>query len=827
MSEIPLSWINEANSLSDNELEAYIDSKCSGNLEMKSIFYEIINPGVYQIPTPKTNANSCHGIFRKYLDKTREVFKEKNIPDWERSLEHIEGSINSTFRRLALRKPTDRNAGYGLIIGRIQSGKTAHLIGLSLKLMDSDETEKPFDTVIVLSGLIDDLRKQTYSRFYKSITVFQNNITLIPGRDNDIGIDSNEELDKIANHFTSESVNPEIIVIKKFHSVLETILGHLQPLRNQIKNRRILIIDDEADHASIDTNQEEEEIESENDIPSKTNRLVRQLILLASRGNFVWYLGYTATPYANLLIHPEVGENDESYGYYLFPRDIIHCLNRPPNHLDNQVYFGTANCGNLRLIDPNINDIEESNKVSEMIVRHILSNEIKRIRNINDHHTTLVHTSLRQVEHEGLAYKFIERLEYFLEKAHKNDFYLESLNIINSEFGNLAELPALRDKIEDWNGQGYLDLFDKLDRIEIIESNDRTRGAEETHGKDVNYEFGKKSYIVVGGTRLSRGLTLEGLTNSWFTRIAMTEPKYDTMLQMSRWCGYRTGYDDLVRIFTTLEIREAFQVITEAETDLRQRLIHLPENTDPLSIEPWIREHPGFSITSEEKMVDIVRRYWGGYYDPIIWSYETPYFDNTTAASELLGSFTSLIKSINTSNFHNSTKEGGTFLLARDVPNLLVRKFVTQYYDRYLDNDPSLTSQRLRQIIPNWPAVTHWNIAIKNPRGKPRSHNIDGMNIRLGNRKSNGENRFSIVQNGPNDIHVDLVNGEERSTPLLLIYLIDNESQNSETGERVFPSHVNNPIPFIGIILSTSMIPREGGVEVMHGGRVRNGEEND
>jgi len=827
MSEIPLSWIDEAKSLSDNELEAYIDSKCSGNLEMKSIFYEIIKPDVYQIPTSKTNINSCHGIFQKYLDKTREVFKEKKIPDWEHSVEYIEGSINSTFRRLNLCKPTDRNAGYGLIIGRIQSGKTAHLIGLSLKLMDSNEIDRPFDTVIVLSGLIDDLRKQTYSRFYKSITDFKNNITLIPGRDNDIGTDSNEDLDKIAKHFTSENVNPEIIVIKKFHSVLETIVEHLQPLRNQIKNRRVLIIDDEADHASIDTNQEDEEENSENDIPSKTNRLVRQLIRLASRGNFVWYLGYTATPYANLLIHPEVGEDDPLHGFSLFPRDLIHCLNRPPNHLDNQVYFGTANCGNLRLINPNMNDPEEDNKVSEMIVRHIISNEIKQIRNISDHHTTLVHTSLRQVEHERLVYKFIERREHFLEKAHKNDFYLEALEILTSDFGTLAESPVLRERIEHWNGKEYLDLFDKLSRIEIIESNDRTRREEETHGKDVNYQFGIKSYIVVGGTRLSRGLTLEGLTNSWFTRIAMTEPKYDTMLQMARWCGYRTGYDDLVRIFTSLEIREAFQVITEAETDLRQKLIHLPEDTDPLSIEPWIREHPGFSITSEEKMVDIVRRYWGGYYDPIIWSYETPYFDNRTAASELLQSFTNLIESIKASNFNNSENEGGTFVLAREVPSILVRRFVSQFYAKYLDDDSSLTSQRLRQMIPNWPAVTHWNIAIKNPRGKSRLYNVDGMDIRLGNRKSNDSNRFSIVQNGPNDIHVDLSDGEERINPLLLIYLIDDESMNSQTGRRVFPPHVNNPVPFIGIVLSPSMLPREGGVEVMRGGRVRNGEGND
>ena len=226
-------------------------------------------------------------------------------------------------------------------------------------------------------------------------------------------------------------------------------------------------------------------------------------------------------------------------------------------------------------------------------------------------------------------------------------------------------------------------------------------------------------------------------------------------------------------------------------------------------------------------MVDIRRRYWGGYYDPIIWSYETPYFDNRNAANALLESFDTLIESIGSSKFENSEKEGGTFVLAENVNGLLVRRFLTQYSNEYHTKDNTLTSQRLRQITQNWPSVDNWNIAIKNPRGKSRNHNANGLSIRLGNRKSNFENRFSIVQNGPNDIHVDLSDGEVRTNALLLIYLIDNESINSDTGERVFPLHIVNAVPFIGIILSTSMLPREGGVEVMHGGEVRNSETND
>ena len=184
MVDIPLSWINEANGLSGEELEKYIDSKCSDNSDMKAIFYEIINPSFYQSSIVKReDSNSCNGIFQNYMDDTKRVFENNNIPNGEQSLKHLEGSINSTYRRLNIRKPSNRNIGYGLVIGRIQSGKTAHLIGLSLKLIDPDENEKPFDTVIVLSGLIDDLRKQTFSRFNKSITDFDNKISLFPGRE--------------------------------------------------------------------------------------------------------------------------------------------------------------------------------------------------------------------------------------------------------------------------------------------------------------------------------------------------------------------------------------------------------------------------------------------------------------------------------------------------------------------------------------------------------------------------------------------------------------------------------------------------------------------
>ena len=151
----------------------------------------------------------------------------------------------------------------------------------------------------------------------------------------------------------------------------------------------------------------------------------------------------------------------------------------------------------------------------------------------------------------------------------------------------------------------------ELRKIEIVEVNRRPQSKDEIASQDLEYSRGvfKRSYIAVGGTRLSRGLTLEGLTTTWFTRAAQT-PVFDTMLQMARWCGYRPNYGDFVKIYTTASISEFYQHITMVEEEIRRQVSILSPDADPTEVLVWIKEHK--DIACDGKMpADYIRSHWG------------------------------------------------------------------------------------------------------------------------------------------------------------------------------------------------------------------------
>ena len=268
-----------------------------------------------------------------------------------------------------------------------------------------------------------------------------------------------------------------------------------------------------------------------------------------------------------------------------------------------------------------------------LISRHILTNEIKKLRGINKHHTTLIHTAVEVEEHRRIA---------LFVRAHKDNYFSDSSNAeqIYLKFKTLADEYCLPSKLhnellEKLNGILVID-FDKftdiLDGIGIIEVNRRPREEGENSPEELDYNFGPRSLIAIGGTRLSRGLTLQGLTTSWFSRRA-NEPKYDTMLQMARWCGYRPKYSDLVRILTTEQIRMDYVRITNEEHDLRLKIQNLPATADPLEEEIWIREHPGMHLTSPEKKEEAISRTWGGLSRTTVWGWATPEIGENSVAN--------------------------------------------------------------------------------------------------------------------------------------------------------------------------------------------------
>ena len=109
------------------------------------------------------------------------------------------------------------------------------------------------------------------------------------------------------------------------------------------------------------------------------------------------------------------------------------------------------------------------------------------------------------------------------------------------------------------------------------------------------------SAIAIGGDKLSRGLTLEGLSVSYYLRASRM---YDTLLQMGRWFGYRPGYVDLCRLYTTDELREFYSHITMATDELRQEFdLMADRGMTPSEFGLRVRNHPaGLVITAANKM---------------------------------------------------------------------------------------------------------------------------------------------------------------------------------------------------------------------------------
>ena len=245
--------------LDDDEIFEYIKSKQLNDVLHKALLQRLgivsddempdfLKKSKDKKPTP-VNKKQHAGVYEHYLSTLR-----ANPHFGKTAVDSIDESVRNTRLRMSLRSPLTRSNAYGLVIGRIQSGKTAHLIGTVLHSIDSDTTEHPYDTVIILSGLIDDLRMQTQDRFEKVLDTYSGTeIQIIPGRDKDLNAGNDEQNEVFRKHLAPHVHRSRILVVKKNHKILENILNILQE-RPAHARKKYLIIDDEADHASMDTN---------------------------------------------------------------------------------------------------------------------------------------------------------------------------------------------------------------------------------------------------------------------------------------------------------------------------------------------------------------------------------------------------------------------------------------------------------------------------------------------------------------------------------------------------------------------------------------------
>lgn len=505
----------------------------------------------------------------------------------------------------------------GLVIGDVQSGKTANYTGLMHKAIDVG-----YKLVIVLSGTLNSLRTQTQARMdcdllgYEPSVLTNSNdkVTIGIAYDDPKYIDTESFTDKVhdwnsktLNKIMDEDMRPTIAIIKKNTNTLENVYKSISNNPKNINgkiNIPVLIIDDEVDQASVNTKKHPEED------PAAINGWIRKIIMACNK---VSYVGYTATPYANILINPNV--KNETFGKDLFPENFIIVLPTPKDYCGIEKFFGTKDNPNYDLVeiiedDSDFFDDKNSELKKNIEVEYlpdsakqaiddfIIASAVRRTREGVDIHNSMMFNisgfkrgskSLKE-----LVDKHVSKIKY---SPKNDDFYNYYFNIWNTRFKNVSRK---RNRTDNWDLIKEQILY-VINAIDILLLNGDSKDF-------LNYtKTGQHEVIAVGGNKLSRGITLEGLMISYYLRKPHA---YDTALQMGRWFGYKGKYFDLCRIYTKEDTLEDFITIFDATQELKEDIMIMnSRNLTPMEFQLKIQTHPSFKPTSRNKMysADVVK----------------------------------------------------------------------------------------------------------------------------------------------------------------------------------------------------------------------------
>ena len=505
----------------------------------------------------------------------------------------------------------------GMVMGHVQSGKTANYTGLVCKAADAG-----YRVIIIIAGIHNNLRNQTQRRIDEGLVGFDSTGTLT-GRlpiQNLLGVgrfDSRRRpcafttSQRDFNRTIADSIGiplqnlsePAVFVIKKNPNTLKNLIEWLTAQNAQHGTSTVgdpmLLIDDEADNASINIRHMQEEV-------SRINGQIRELLKLFDRS---CYVGYTATPFANIFIDPD--SEDEMVGHDLFPRDFIVSLDPPDNYFgatrvfienpEHVVHPIDDNADLLSLKHPIHHPIAALPESLRTAVRIFVMARAIRLARKQDgkHNSMLVNVSRfvavqRQVRNE--IHSLVDRIRQSarVNGARSRDDALRDPEIFalfeafENHYARSCGIPW-----QDVQAQ----LHDSVSAVKVVEVNSSSPDSLDY----TEYEKTGLNVIAVGGFSLSRGLTLEGLVVSYFLRNSMM---YDTLMQMGRWFGYRDGYEDLCRVWMPEEAQGWYTHITESIDELRAELARMQSvNATPQEFGLRVRSHPDtLVVTARNKM---------------------------------------------------------------------------------------------------------------------------------------------------------------------------------------------------------------------------------
>lgn len=560
-----------------------------------------------------------HAYFDRYkLYLSQEGYSRKAI-------DNIELTCEQTLAYCANPRTTSlSDKKRGLVVGDVQSGKTANYLGLINMAYDYG-----YKIVVLLAGTTNSLRLQTQKRTDKGVigaksdsignTIEYLGVGFSPkehfavpftNQNNDFA----KFIQKNLNANISDFNKPVVLVVKKIKSILESVSERLQSeLTEQgLDSKSILIIDDEADNASINTSKFD-------DKRTSINRCIREIF---NKFPIATYVGYTATPFANIFIDSSKETEDD---LDLFPSDFIVQLNAPDIYFGGRKVFPKGDelprC--LRRIYeeepgflPVIHDKYEeypliADSLKEAIHSFLINNVIRTIRGNRTKHRSMM---INITRFNDVQTKIWERVSAYIEKLTNE---IEQLSCENVEqFVANEDMKAIYDlylsnpfykKIIDGDSESELapiswntiqsGLYEEIKQIQVVIINSRngTINKVGVDGKKKRFDYEEYDdvgarVIAIGGMVLSRGLTLEGLMTSYYSRNAGT---YDTLLQMCRWFGYRPNYEDLCRVYITQENIDRFDAVLDAVDDLKSQFREMErQDKTPKQFGLMVRESP-------------------------------------------------------------------------------------------------------------------------------------------------------------------------------------------------------------------------------------------
>lgn len=585
-----------------------------------------------------------------YWDAYEQLLRRKGWSD--AAVSGLDEASHAVVERLADPTRTDAYGARGLVVGYVQSGKTANFTGVTAKAIDAG-----YRLVIVLGGTLNLLRGQTQRRLDMELIGRENILRGADPADTDalIGVDYQDDEDWPAKfvshggrpstrgsfdierlttrdddykslatgiralefdkqHRTQPLYAPDnlhraaarVMVVKKNKSVLAKLITDLKKIGPMILSEiPALIIDDESDQASVNTT-DPKKWEEGKVARTAINGQISQLLGLLPRAQ---YVGYTATPFANVFVDPGDGED-------IFPRDFLISLPRPTGYMGVRDFHdldrtdgsttGPAEESHIR----GIHDDARGDRLQEALDAFLLTGALKLYRAANGvpegpfrHHTMLVHESVRMAEHAALALRIStlwHKAAYTGQEGHDR---LAAL--FASDFRRFAddELPT---------PTTYEELKPHVFRARQLINSGGTpvlvvNGDTERDYAQPDLDFDRTPHvwkILVGGTKLSRGFTVEGLTVTYYRRRTQ---QADTLMQMGRWFGFRPNYRDLVRLYIgreepmgrtrTVDLYEAFEAICRDEETFRAQLTRYATLIDgkpqvtPAQIPPLVSQH--------------------------------------------------------------------------------------------------------------------------------------------------------------------------------------------------------------------------------------------